>query len=53
MIPFNSAVKRWQPTKPDTGPLKTFKLMKIYSAMFSRVAVSLALAGLATKMTTI
>ena len=22
MIPFNFAVQRWQPTKPDTGPLK-------------------------------
>ena len=22
MIPLNSAVQRWQPTKPDTGPLK-------------------------------
>ena len=22
MIPLNSAVKRWQPTKPDTGPFR-------------------------------
>ena len=23
MIPLNSAVQRWQPTKPDTGPFKS------------------------------